>query len=306
MLEALTYPFMWWALAACLVLAGIHAYLGFHVVKRGVIFVDLSMAQFAALGMAIAIVADAHETAIASYLFPVGATLVGAILFAWLRNLEHRVSLEAFIGIAFASAQALVLLILERTPSGTEHLKETMVGTIFTVSPETVIRTAIIYVIVGVIHFLIRKPLFEITNQPEQARQTRNVFLWDVVFYATFGVVVTSSVKIAGVLLVFALLVIPSVAGVLVSERTGIRLAVGWSFGFACSTFGLLTAFVLDLPAAPTILSTLTLALIVLGVVVWRVRKSKAKNRKGEQIPAGNRKASIPARDRPRSPARSP
>ncbi|MCC6477279.1 metal ABC transporter permease [bacterium] len=275
MIEALSYPFMWWALAACLVLAGIHAYLGFHVVKRGVIFVDLSMAQFAALGMAIAIVADAHESAVASYLFPVGATLVGAVLFAWLRNLEHRVSLEAFIGIAFASAQALVLLILERTPSGAEHLKETLVGTIFTVSPDTVIRTAIIYAIVGVIHFLIRKPLFDITDYPEQAKMTRNVFVWDVVFYATFGVVVTSSVKIAGVLLVFALLVIPSVAGVLVSNRTSIRLLVGWSFGFVCSTFGLLAAFAYDTPAAPTILTMLTLALIVHGAIVWGVRRGR-------------------------------
>jgi zinc/manganese transport system permease protein len=273
MCNALSFPFMWWALAACLVLAGIHSYLGFHIIKRGVIFVDLSLAQMAALGLAVAILLGLHEHPLANYLFPVGMTVVGAIVFAWLRHLEHRVPLEAFIGIVFATAQALVLLILVRSPSGTEHLKETLVGTIFTVSPATVIKTAIIYGIIGLLHFVARKPLFQITNSPDQARaQGRSLFLWDVLFYTSFGVVVTSSVGIAGVLLVFGLLVIPAVAGVLASDRTGVRLAVGWSFAFLCSVIGLLTAFALDTPAAPTILTMMSVFLIIHGVLMtlWR------------------------------------
>jgi zinc/manganese transport system permease protein len=271
--QAFSYPFMWWALAACLVLAGIHAYLGFHVIKRGVIFVDLSLAQMAALGVAVAIVFGLHEHPVAGYLFPLGMTLVGAVVFAWLRHLEHRVPLEAFIGIVFATAQAAVLLILEKSPSGTEHLKETLMGGIFTVDPYIVIKTAIIYGIIGALHFLARKPLFRITNTPAVARaEGRNIFWWDVFFYGTFGIVVTSSVQIAGVLLVFALLVIPSVAGVLASDRTGVRLAVGWSFSFLCSLIGLVAAFKLDTPAAPTILTAMTLFLILhgLAVNVWK------------------------------------
>jgi zinc/manganese transport system permease protein len=191
-------------------------------------------------------------------------TLVGAIVFAWLRHLEHRVPLEAFIGIVFATSQALVLLVLEKSPSGTEHLKETLMGGIFTVDPAAVIRTAVIYAVIGAAHFLARKPLFQITNNPSQARaQGRNLFWWDVFFYGTFGIVVTSSVKIAGVLLVFALLVIPSVAGVLSSNRTGIRLMVGWSFSFLCCLVGLLAAFHFDAPAAPMVLVTMALALVV-------------------------------------------
>ncbi|MCB1058623.1 MAG: metal ABC transporter permease [Calditrichaeota bacterium] len=277
MIEAFSYPFMWWALAACLVLAGIHAYLGFHVVKRGVIFVDLSMAQIAAFGMAVAIATNMHDHPVAGYLFPVAATLLGAVIFAWLRHLEHKVPLEAFIGITFASAQALVLLLLEHTASGTEHLKETLVGNIFTVSPSTVIRTAAIYAGIGLIHFLIRKPLFEITNNPEAAKKTRNMFGWDVLFYGTFGIVVTSSVKIAGVLLVFALLVIPSVAGVLVSDKASVRLIVGWSFAFVCSVLGLAAAFLFDAPAAPMILTVLTAALIVHGLAVTAIGKLRTR-----------------------------
>jgi zinc/manganese transport system permease protein len=274
MLTALSYPFMWWALAACLVLAGIHSYLGFHIIKRGVIFVDLSLAQMAALGLALAILFNLHDYPLANYFFPVGMTVVGAVVFAWLRHLEHRVPLEAFIGIVFATAQAAVLLVLERSPSGTEHLKETLIGTIFTVSPATVIKTAIIYAVIGGLHFLMRNPLFQISNDPEGARrQGRNLFLWDVLFYTTFGVVVTSSVGIAGVLLVFGLLVIPAVAGVLTSERTGVRLAVGWGFAFVCSVVGLLAAFRLDTPAAPTILVTMTLLLVMVGAVSALARR---------------------------------
>jgi zinc/manganese transport system permease protein len=273
MITALSYPFMGWALAACLVLAGIHSYLGFHIIKRGVIFVDLSLAQMAALGLALAILLNLHEHPLANYLFPVGMTLLGAVVFAWLRHLEHRVPLEAFIGIVFATAQAAVLLILEHSPSGTEHLKETLIGTIFTVSPAAVIKTAAIYAVIGGLHFVLRKPLFEITADPAAAKRGgRNLFLWDVIFYGSFGIVVTSSVGIAGVLLVFGLLVIPAVAGVLVSDRTGIRLAVGWSFAFFCSVVGLLAAFSLNTPAAPTILVTMSLFLILHGLAaaLWR------------------------------------
>ena len=274
MIEASSYPFMWWALSACLVLAGIHAYLGFHVVKRGVIFVDLALAQMAALGMAMAIATDLHDHPLAGYVFPVGLTLVGAILFAWLRRLSRRVPLEAYIGIVFATAQALVILLLGRTPSGTEHLKETLIGGIFTVAPAAVIKTAIIYAVIGAVHFIARKPLLAISSDPDAAaRAGYRIFGWDVLFYATFGVVVTSSVRIAGVLLVFALLVIPAVAGVLASDRSGVRLAVGWIFGLIGCIAGLLAAFKLDEPAAPSILTMMAVMLVLFGLLMWGRRQ---------------------------------
>jgi zinc/manganese transport system permease protein len=272
--QAFSYPFMWWALAACLVLAGIHAYLGFHVITRGVIFVDLSLAQMAALGLAIAVATRLHEYPLANYFFPVGMTVVGAVIFAWLRHLERRIPLEAFIGIVFAAAQAAVLLVLEHSPSGNEHLKETLVGTIFTVNPSTVLKTGAIYALIGLLHFILRRPLFEITNDAQQARRAgRNLFAWDVLFYTTFGIVVTSSVRIAGVLLVFGLLVIPSVAGVLASARTAVRLAVGWAFALGCSAAGLMAAFVLNAPAAPTILAVMTIGLVIHGSAIWILKR---------------------------------
>jgi zinc/manganese transport system permease protein len=276
--DALALPFFRTALIASLVLAGIHAYLGFHIVRRGVIFVDLALAQMAALGVAVALVLNVHENDLLRYLLALAMTLVGAALFAWLRGQERRAPLEAFIGIVFATAQAAVLLVLEKSPAGPEHLKETLAGSLFTIPPEHVWHTAILYAAVGVAHVLLRRPFFEITNDPQAARaRGRNLFWWDLAFYAIFGFVVTSSVQIAGVLLVFGLLVIPAVAGLMITQRTGPALAVGWAFGFLGSLLGLLGSVRFDLPAAPSILVALALLLAVGGAVAaarraWRGR----------------------------------
>lgn len=267
-MEAFSLPFFRAALAASLVLAGIHAYLGYHVVRRGVIFVDLALAQMAALGLSVAVLLGLHESGLWSYVLPFAMTLVGAACFAWLRSQERKVPLEAFIGIVFATAQALVFLILEKSPAGPEHVRETLVGSIFTVAPDHILKTALVYAVIGALHIALRKPLFEITTDPEGARQRgRNLFAWDFLFYASFGLVVTSSVQIAGVLLVFGLLVIPAVAATLTTRSSGRALAVGWIFAIVGSFAGLIGAVHFDFPAAPSILVALSLCLVVLGFV---------------------------------------
>ena len=273
MMDALRLPFFQTAALAALVLAGIHAYLGFHIVRRGVLFVDLALAQMAALGMALGLALGREHDDVGSYLLALGMTFVGAALFAWLRGRARAVPLEAFIGIVFATAQAAVFLVLEKSPSGPEHLKETLVGSLFTVDPRHIAGVAALYAVLGAVHWFLRKPFFEITQDPEGAeRRGRKMFFWDFLFYATFGLVVTSAVQIAGVLLVFGFLVIPAVAGLMASSRTGVALTVGWIFGFTASVVGLLGSVTLDMPAAPSILVTLTAMLGVHGLllVVWR------------------------------------
>jgi zinc/manganese transport system permease protein len=267
-MEALSLPFFRTAVLACLLLAGIHAYLGFHVVRRGVIFVDLALAQMAALGVAVAVVLDRHDNGAMTYALALGMTFVGAACFAWLRSQERQhVPLEAFIGIVFATAQAAVFLVLEKSPAGPEHLKETLVGALFTIDPRHVLKTAVLYAAVGVAHWLLRRPFFEITTDAEAARRGgRRLFWWDFLFYAIFGFVVTSSVQIAGVLLVFGLLVIPAVAGLMASSRDSVALAVGWVFAFVACLVGLLGSVRWDLPAAPSVLVALSGLLVVLGV----------------------------------------
>jgi len=273
-------PFFRTAVLATLVLAGLHAYLGFHIVRRGVLFVDLALAQMAAFGMSLAIAFGRdHEDPVA-FATALGMTVLGAALFAWLRGRSRNVPLEAFIGIVFATAQAAAFLLLEKNPSGAEHLKETLVGSLFTLDPAFIAKVALTYAAIAAVHFVLRKPFFEITNDPAAAAaRGRRLFLWDFVFYVTFGVVVTLSVQVAGVLLVFGLLVIPAVAGLLATSRTGAGLAIGWVFGFVAGVVGLLVSVQGDLPAAPSILVTLSamLVLMALGLTAWRrVRRSRA------------------------------
>ncbi len=280
-MAALELPFFRVALLACFLLAGIHAYLGFHVVRRGVIFVDLALAQMAALGVAVAVVLDCHDNELLTYALALGMTFVGAAAFAWLRGQERRhVPLEAFIGIVFATAQAAVFLILEKSPSGPEHLKETLVGALFTLAPGHLLKTAVLYAAVGIAHWLLRGPFFEITADPEGARRRgRRLFWWDFLFYAIFGFVVTSSVQIAGVLLVFGLLVIPAVAGLMASSRTGVSLAVGWAFALVACVTGLLGSVRWDLPAAPSVLVALSGLLVLLGLGLRRRRRGPDRER---------------------------
>jgi zinc/manganese transport system permease protein len=280
MTEAFALPFFRTAVIAALVLAGIHAYLGFHIVRRGVLFVDLALAQMAALGVAAAVVLGLEENRVAAYFLALGMTFVGAAIFAWLRGRSRNIPLEAFIGIVFATAQAVVFLVLEKSPAGPEHLKETLVGSLFTVDPKQVVRVAILYAVIALVHVALRKPFFEITDDPRAAEAGgRRLFLWDLLFYATFGVVVTSAVQMAGVLLVFGFLVIPAVAGVMATSKPLPALAVGWAFGFLASVLGLLGSVRFDLPAAPSILVTLTCLLLVVAAVLGLARMGRPEAR---------------------------
>jgi len=273
---AFALPFFQTAALATLVLAGLHAYLGFHVVRRGVLFVDLALAQMAALGVAIALVLGREPEDPATFAMALAMTFLGAMLFSWLRGRSRNVPLEAFIGIVFATAQAASFLLLEKSPSGAEHLKETLVGSLFTIDPKVIVRVALLYAGIAILHVLLRKPFFEITNDVRGATaRGRKVFLWDFLFYATFGLVVTLSVQIAGVLLVFGLLVIPAAAGLIATSRTGAALAIGWVFGFVAGVVGLLISVQADLPAAPSILVTLTGMLAVWAILVAVVRKMR-------------------------------
>lgn len=284
--EAFSLPFFRTALAASLVLAGIHTYLGYHVVRRGVIFVDLALAQMAALGLASAVVLGVAENSAAAYLLPLAMTFIGAVVFSWLRGHARHAPLEAFIGIVFATAQALVFLVLEKQPAGPEHLKESLFGSLFTVAPRHVVFTAVLYAVIGLVHLLMRRGLLDVTSDPEGARRRgRRIFWWDLLFYGTFGLVVTSSVQIAGVLLVFGLLVIPAVAALMATRGVGRALVHGWVFGFAGCLLGLIASVRADAPAAPSILVALTVLLALEGVVLRFFRSlTRRDNREMPQL----------------------
>ena len=253
--EFLAAPF-----AASLILTGIHAYLGVHVVERGVIFVDLSLAQIAALGAAIALLlpisgGDAHAPVV--YWISLAFTFIGAVIFSTIRIRHKRIPQEAVIGICYAVASAAAILAMSKATSESEHLKDMLVGNILAVSWGEVGKTALLYGAVGAFHFVFRRQFLAISMNPDSAEARGvSVRLWDFLFYASFGFVVTSSVAVAGVLLVFCYLIVPSVAAMLYAETIGKRLAIGWSMGTLVSLLGIWLSLLGDLPTGATIVVT--------------------------------------------------
>jgi len=282
-----SYPFALDTLLLCLVLTAVHSYLGYHVVRRGVIFVDLSLAQVAALGTSVGILFGFGENSpMQSYLFSLGFALAGAGLFVWFRKAQSKVPIEALIGITYAAAIALALVVLEKTSEGTEHIKEMLAGSLLTVSPKQLTSVIVIYIIVSLIQFIFRRPILAVTEDPDNAKiQKYNIGLWDFVFYTTFAFVVTTSVNIAGVLLVFAFLIVPAVAGLIVfGNRTG-RIVFGWIFGAVGSVTGLELSLRLDWSTGPTIVVVLLILLIATGAFVMIFnRKNKLPNAE-ERVP---------------------
>jgi len=266
MIEFLVAPFV-----ASLILTGIHSYLGVHVVERGVIFVDLSLAQIAALGATIAILlpisgGDPHAPIV--YWVSLAFTFLGAAVFSTFRVKRARIPQEDFIGICYAVASAAAILAMSKSTSESEHLKDMLVGNILAVQWPEVQKTALLYGAIGLFHFIFRRQFLAISMSHSEPEKTGlNVRLWDFLFYASFGFVVTSSVSIAGVLLVFCYLIVPSVAAMLYADHIGPRLAIGWTMGTIVSAAGVWLSLALDLPTGATIVVTFGVALILMAAV---------------------------------------
>jgi zinc/manganese transport system permease protein len=271
-LQFLAAPF-----AASLILTGIHAYLGVHVVERGVIFVDLSLAQIAALGATIALLlpgsnGDPHAPLV--YWISLGFTFIGAAVFSTIRVRHARIPQEAIIGIAYAVASAAAIVAMSKATSESEHLKDMLVGNILAVSWTDVGKTALLYGIVGAFHFTFRKRFLAISMDHRRAEaEGVSVRFWDFLFYASFGFVVTSSVSIAGVLLVFCYLIVPSVGAMLYAESVGRRLAIGWTMGTVVSALGIYLSLRLDLPTGATIVCTFGAVLVLMALARLVIRR---------------------------------
>jgi len=266
--------FLWLPFLACLVLTGIHVYLGLHVLARGVIFVDLALAQVAALGISVAFLAGHPIQSEAAYWYALAFTVAGAALFAASR--AHRAPLpqEAVIGIVYAVSAAAAVLVVDRAPQGGEHIKTLLVGSILTVSGREVAELALLYGAIGALHAAIRRPLLEISLDPDAAR-ARGLRLraWDLLFYITFGIVVTSSVRLAGVLLVFSYLIVPAAVATLLSASVPARLLIGWGVGALVSAAGLWASFAWDLPTGAAVVTSFgaLMALVALGLGARRL-----------------------------------
>lgn len=245
MLELVLPPF-----AAAMIILFTHAYFGLHVIEREVIFVDLALAQIAALGSTVAFLIGAAHGSMEGYLFSFVFTLIGALIFSVTRLEDSPVPQEALIGITFVVASAAVILLSSFSAEGTEHLRETLTGQLIWVTWPTVATVAVSYGAIGLFHYLLRRTMLAITFAPDRVRRLKT---WDFVFYATFGVIITSSVHIAGVLMVFSVLVIPAVIAFFYTRRFMKALFIAWASGTAAIVTGLAISFSLDFTTGPVL-----------------------------------------------------
>jgi zinc/manganese transport system permease protein len=291
----IVFSLMKWPLLACLLLPGMLVYLGLHIIKREVIFVDLALAQVAALGTCFCIVLGQHThtweiplfipTAHGpltmelsdSYLWSLGFTLAGAAVFAWTRGVGRgRVPQEALIGIIYVVAAATALLVLSRSVEGNEELKRTLVGDVLLVGQGPVIKTFLMFVAVGIVHWVFRRQFHALSFEAEAGGSSKLAQRWwDFLFYALFGVVVTSFVQIGGVLLTFSYLIVPAVCATLLANSVRARLAIGWLIAILSGVGGLFASYKLDLPTGAAIVCVLGMALLVTGAGA-RLRRQPA------------------------------
>lgn len=264
---------LWLApLVACMVIVAIHSYLGLHVIAREVIFVDLSLAQVAALGSTVAIFLGAEPDSLRTFGYALAFTTIGAAMFALTRS-KHgtgRVPQEAIIGIVYVVASAAGLLVADKSPRGGEAIKDILVGSLLWVGWPEIGRLAAIYLIVGLFHWILRRRFLTISFEPEEAeRQGWKIRLWDFWFYLSFGIVITFSVPIVGVLLVFSFLVVPAAIAFQFTRRHGYLALISWCAGVAASAAGLAISFRYDLPTGPVVVCVFGLGLLL----AWALRR---------------------------------
>lgn len=274
MLEILAAPFV-----ACLVLTGILCYFGIHVIMREVIFVDLALAQVAAMGAAVGALLGFDPHSAQAYACALGFTILGAAVFTVGRFRDARVPQEAIIGIVYAVSTAIALLIFSKIAVEQDEVKNMLVGRLLFVDWPEVARAAAICAAVGLIHFVLRHRFFAISTSAKRARSSGlNIYIWDFVFYATFGFVVTSSVQIAGVLLVFSFLIVPAACAMIFFSETRTRLLVGWVFGLAASTAGLAASAQWDLPTGASVVTAFGALFVGCAAAYGITRRRRERN----------------------------
>ncbi|HEY3662644.1 MAG TPA: metal ABC transporter permease [Chthoniobacterales bacterium] len=267
---------MFWPIVACVLLPWLLVYLGLHVVRRGIIFIDIAMAQMASLGICVAVLLHINLESWPAFFIALGFTLLGAAIFSVTGKRASPIPQEAIIGIGYVVAAAAAVLLLSRAAEGDEEIKNMLVGNILLVTPVEVWKCFGLFLFVGLVHFTLRKSFLLVSFDRDAAYERGlRVRWWDFLFYALFGLVVTSFVRIAGVLLVFSYLIVPAVCGINLAKSLGKRLLIGWLLALVGGVAGLFLSFQWDLPSGAAIVCTFGVLLILVSVVGLALRRAR-------------------------------
>lgn len=241
--------------AMCMVLVGIHCYLGLHVIRRGVIFVDLSLAQVASLGSTLGLLFHLEHESTESYILSLVFTFLAAFYFAFGKRFQKYISQEVLIALVYAFASSMVILVVNSLAHGSEHIKEILIGKILWVGWGDVLKTAGVYSVVALFHYILRDKILSASMSKGEHSEH---LLWDFVFYALFGVVITSSVGVAGILLVFSFLVVPAILSMQLTKNIRGQLFLGWGIGSILCLVGMFLSYKMDLPAGAVLVVVFT------------------------------------------------
>ncbi|MFZ2146050.1 MAG: metal ABC transporter permease [Sedimentisphaerales bacterium] len=264
MIQILGLPFL-----ACILMSSILGYLGIHVLKREVIFIDIALAQVAAVGSIIAHLAfEVHGDSLAAYVCSLSCVLITALFYAVIRSKIFQISLEAFIGISYAIAAAAALFLVGIAPGGHIHIQHILSGSLLWTSWRDVAVILLTFSAAGFCFYLIRKPLAKVSNGYQQALDKGiEIIFWDFIFYLLLGIVITLSVQIGGVVVVFAYLIIPATISVIISSRLAVQLMIIWAAATMASITGLLFSYYLDFSIGPSIALFLGGELILIAII---------------------------------------
>ena len=260
---------------ACIILASIHCYMGLHIVKRGVIFVDLALAQCAALGTSIGLLKGYEPTSFHAYAFSLLFTFLGAALFSVGRFKDDVVPHEAIIGIVYVVSSAVSVLVLDRSPHGLDEMKTMLVGNILFVTWQDILELFGLYLILGIMCFIFHKRFWNISISSTEIEKTGNRRrLWDFIFYSIFGIMVTRSVRIAGVLLIFSFLVIPAVCSLFFARKFSIGMIFSWGFALLASSLGLYSSGKFDMPTGAALVASFGIILICCSLLRFFIKRN--------------------------------
>ena len=248
----------------------LHTYIGLHIIRRTLIFSDLVLDQLAAFGALVGVALHIKYGSGFSYLFAMVAVLFGSLLLALIKPKSREIPREAVIGILYAMALVVSLLLTDKLPGGGVYVEKTLCGYMEWVSWPLIIVTILVYIALLLFHYVLRHKFIALAEKPQTLKNER---FWDFLFFTTQGIITVLIVPIAGVLLAYAFLMIPAAIAAMFTRRWGVAVIIGWSIGFLACVIGLSSSYLFGFTYGPSLV--LSLGIFFICAVVLRSLRCK-------------------------------
>ena len=259
-----------------ILLAGMLSYFGNHILTRGIIFIDIALAQIAALGTMIGLLVGFADGSAAVQIISLIFTLAIISIFALTKFEKQIIPQEAIIGIIYGLGLGIAMLLAEKIPGGSNYITKTITGNILWVTWGDVISVAILFIIVAILHLFLRKQFIKISESKENLPfSIQKVRIYELIFYITFGIVVVKAVPIGGIFMIFVLLIAPTAMATLFTQKWLNRFIWSWIIGIIGSFIGIYISYQLNISNGPAIVCLLGISVFVLAFVKIAMQGTK-------------------------------